>query len=973
MSLHVNAVGSARTNRAAHRELTGRRSAFRRLASMRALRSITTFQVILLDDRGQRSKRGCPRPTRAPCHFPHFMPAHLALKLSALLVAFLFLPLASTEAQQRDSYESLDTSWKLADHDCGAQLSDHRRTLDESRSGEASELIRFYASRGTYVHLTSPLAPTRVIDELRISLWVKSNRPGAQLSARVALPRVEAPRSEETLTTLISGSSYKAVGKWEKLEIQLPAQQLKQQVPSLRSQFGSHVSDREAYVDMLVLNAYGGPGDTRVWLDDLEVTGQVEVANVRSELEKDRDTPAAAGLQTSKNQPPPKFEGGVLTVEERPHLVRAIDANGESFAWLKSLGFNTVCLPSPPTSEQLQEAEESGMWLITPPPRNHSPLEYGEGLKRIVAWELGRSLQSEQVETIRRRAQRLRSVPEHAKRPVIGTPREATWQYSRIANLPVLEPPGPNNSLQLAEYGRWYEQRRQLMRMGTHFWASVPTQLAQEIVAQQRILSGRTGGEQGDEILSLEPEQIRLLTYHAVASGARGLLFRSSSRLDGQGRWDKLRADTVRRLNQELSLIEPWAATGTFEGELETSDPAVRVTTLKTERSRLVLVIRRAVDQQYVAGPVPRREVSFAVPGVPETDEVYQVGADGLRRLPQRRSASLRVQLDQPRLITPLVITQDPLIINFLARQTASLRERQDELIGDIATGMYAAVVETHQQLLDTAPSAGLSQASLDTQALERARYQLQQFQRLVERGGHDRAYEFLQRGREQLAIARYHAWKSATSRFPAPVSSPLCVSFSSLPAHYAVAQRVRNASWGPNLLPGGDFENLALLQSSGWSNVSTDSGAWGSGAELSLQNPHSGRSSLRLRCWPLDPDRGASAIESAPLQITTAPVRVQRGQVVCVHGWVRIPQALEGGGGLQLYDSLSGKTLVQRIRVSERWKEFLFYRGAVRDGTFRFTAALSGIGEVLLDDITVRVLDPRSSQATLPHGKSPR
>ena len=46
------------------------------------------------------------------------------------------------------------------------------------------------------------------------------------------------------------------------------------QLPLLRSQLAVDVSDREAYVDLVVLNAYGGTGQTEIWIDDLEVACQ---------------------------------------------------------------------------------------------------------------------------------------------------------------------------------------------------------------------------------------------------------------------------------------------------------------------------------------------------------------------------------------------------------------------------------------------------------------------------------------------------------------------------------------------------------------------------------------------------------------------------------------------------------------------------------------------------------------------------
>lgn len=864
-------------------------------------------------------------------------------------------------AARLDSYEGLEVSWELADDDCAARVLQHERSFEHAHSGQTSEQFSLHAGSGTYVHLITRIRPSRIIDELTLSVWLKANRPGLRLAARAVMPRSTDPDSGEPLTTLLRGSTYREPGKWQKLTVDLPAQQLARQVPVLRSQFGSEVTSREAYVDMLVLNAYGGTGETQLWLDDQSVAGQVLVGSLRSgEAGSETRVPPVEQRLNTASQAPPRLRGSVLTVDGRPLLVRAIDGNGEPLAWLKSLGFNTVRLSAPPTPEQLRAAEECGIWLIVPPPTHQSIDEYGTGLNQILAWDLGERLAADQLAATRRQAQQLRSVPADQKRATICAPREQAWQYSRIADLVVFQPPGTNNSLPLRRFGQWYLRRSRLTSMGSHFWASIPTQVAPRIAGQFNMLPGASMADP-----TLEPEQIRLLVYHAIASGARGLLFRSHARLDRSGRLTAIRVKTLQRLNEELALVEPWATTGTHEEELETSDPSVRASVLKTDRSRLLLVIRRVADQQYVAGPVDARPVSFEVPGVPATDEVYKIGENGLDRMTPQRATGVRIKLNKRRLITPIVLTQDQLVINYLARQTAALREHKKAVRGELSAEMYAAVVDTHQEILASASGSWLSNRLVQNESLEQARGQLQHFQRLVETGGPEQAVEFQRRGQQQLALARYHDWKLAAGSFPSPIASPFCVSFFALPLHYQLADRLRTVTWGPNSLSGGDFENLSLLQSSGWENLATDHSSLETAVELSLHAPRSGRSALRLQCWPRGGKQPPVVIESPPVRITTAPVAVRKGQVLHVHGWARVEEPIRGSlDGLLIYDSITRRALAQRMHASEGWREFSLYRIATRNGSFTATMALSGIGEAWLDDVTVKLSDaPVSSQ----------
>lgn len=880
---------------------------------------------------------------------------------AAMTLALLFglcLP-SEVLSQAVDSYEGLEVSWQLADDDCSPRVLQHERSFEHAHTGQASELIRIHAGAGTYVHVVTATRDSRVIDELSFSVWVKANRPGLQLSARAVLPRSTDPRNGEALTTLIRGTRYADVGKWEKLTVQRPAEQLSQQVPILRSQFGSDVSAREAHVDMLVLNAYGGEGITELWLDDLEVTGQVVTERSRGEARGGGGSAEKTGVaEFEAEDQAPRLQGGVLAIEGRPQLVRAIDYNGEPFAWLKSLGFNAVRLDTPPTVEQFRAAEQCGIWLIVPPPANQAPREYGTALKRVLAWDLGSQLADEQLDATRRQARQLRSVPPEFRRAMICTPRRDAWAYSRIADMVVLKPPGPNNSLPLASFGQWYLERARMLSMGAHFWASIPTQISPRIATQISLM-----GSSSPQPLSLEPDQLRLLVYHAIASGARGLLFRSYSRLDSSGWLTDIRAKTLQRLNQELALVEPWAATGTHENELETNGSFARASVLKTDRSRCLLVVRGAADQQYVAGPVDTQPVSFDVPGVPQTDEVYRVDGNGLQRITPQRGTGVHIALEKPELTTIIVLTQDRLVIDYLAKQAAALRESQGQGDGEIATQMYAAVVDTHQQLLEQVATPHLSDTLVQNETLDQARNELQHFQRLTEAGGHERACDFLRRGRRQLARARYQNWKHAARFFPCPVASPLCVTFFSLPWHYGFGQRLKDASWGPNVLTGGDFEDLSLIRSSGWKNLATEHPDLETRVELSLHSPRSGRSALRLQCWPAAGKRSPLLVEAPPLRIISAPIDVQAGQIVYVHGWARVEQPIMGSmDGLLIYDSVTQLDLAQRIHESKDWREFAMYRVVPRNGAFTLTMALSGVGEAWLDDVTVHLLGTAAS-----------
>jgi hypothetical protein len=69
---------------------------------------------------------------------------------------------------------------------------------------------------------------------------------------------------------------------------------------------------------------------------------------------------------------------------------------------------------------------------------------------------------------------------------------------------------------------------------------------------------------------------------------------------------------------------------------------------------------------------------------------------------------------------------------------------------------------------------------------------------------------------------------------------------------------------------------------------------------------------------------------------------------------------------GLMITDSLGGEAMAERIPITSGWQEFTLYRSVPHDGDLQLTFALTGFGEALLDEVTVRTVDlPSFGQAS--------
>src|SRR5262249_55331920 len=156
--------------------------------------------------------------------------------------------------------------------DCGARMLLQERTFRMAHSGTSSEFVRLAAGRGTHAYLTTDIPPARVITELAIHAWVRADHPGIQLLARAVFPRAIDARTGKPIRLWIRGTQYDRIGTWQMLSIPSPTRQIAQQAVILNGQLKKEVDPREAYIDLVALNAYAGAGVTNLWIDDLEVT-----------------------------------------------------------------------------------------------------------------------------------------------------------------------------------------------------------------------------------------------------------------------------------------------------------------------------------------------------------------------------------------------------------------------------------------------------------------------------------------------------------------------------------------------------------------------------------------------------------------------------------------------------------------------------------------------------------------------------
>ena len=665
-----------------------------------------------------------------------------------------------------------------------------------------------------------------------------------------------------------------------------------------------------------------------------------------------------------------RMQGSLLLVDDRHMLPRAIEYQGEPLPFLKELGFNTVWLPNPPSSEILREARQLGLWLVCPPPaivlnRTGGRPDSWRGVigpeyDCVLAWDLGRGVRGRQLSEIGPLAKLVRAADQPGRRPLICGPETDLRAFSRQVDLLLLGRSPLLGSLELTDYGKWIRTRPWLASPGKATWTTVQTQPADSLLGQWHVLGGGKSPP-----LSISSEQIGLLAYTAVTSGSRGLLFESLSPLNANDPDTRYRAATLELLNLELSLAEPWLAAGDFVSTVEGSDPEAVGVVLGTDRSQLLVPMWAAPGGQFVCGQSAGNGISFIVPGVPQEYRAFQLLPGGLPPVARavRGTGGTRITLDEFGLTSLVVLTAEPLWVDSLARSAERVGRRAAELRRQLAEARMVAV----GQVLAAMPGGVLALLNSDapggkspSDRMNEARKGLQSCDGCLASGDHTAAWLHGERALRPVRLMERELWDAAISRVESPVTTPASVSFWTLPLHWELLRRIGASRPGPNRLAGGGFEDPDTWLRAGWDNYQHSLDGIFAEADLSPAAARSGKLGLRISAYPSEIENAVSLVETSPAWIVTPPMAVERHALMLIHGWVNVPTPITGSvDGLMIYDSLGKEPLAQRIGQTDGWQEFTLYRVAPQSGHFSVTFALTGLGEARIDDVTVESVEP--------------
>ena len=749
------------------------------------------------------------------------------------VVGFLGIELAAAQQILRNGFETQKMGWLKAGFDVPYEEKIHAISNQVAHEGRHSEYIQLNvkprpneASTLPYIHYAYPIGKAIIGEELAASIWIKSNRPDMQLMARVVLPRERDPSNlDHLLTTYIRGDVYKQVGQWQQLQLPRPVALAKKQQQLMQQASGRPIDFTDAYIDGLVLNVYGGPGLTDIWIDDVEV-GPVMAATPITPAIRPAGPVDAQPTKTIVPRPdrkglPVEFNGGRLKVANRPFFFTGIVVTDTPLDKLREARFNTVFLDSSANSGRIHEAADRGFWVVPmlrvfgDDAKPISPDDLGRALSRfsdaeVLFANLGQTLPFEYAAQVERAAQAIRTF--EPGRVIGGDVWDGLKPYSRPNILQLV---GGHRwplmtTMELTRYRDWLRLRRDLANPSMFLWTTVQTHLPEALT---QLLHERSADASFDEPVGPQAEQVQLLTWAALSAGCKGLVFSSDRFLadSHQGR-DRLLACAL--MNLQLEMLEPFIATADDSPETAYCwQMDVKAAVLRSPLGMLLLPVWQGPFGQFVPGQAAVHDLTIVAPPMQPSMQAWEITPAEVRRVKTERVAgATRIKLKDFGLTSAILLTSDNDLIGRLQEQAKARRHLAAEWSRAMAAYEFAKVVKIQEQLERQGHTfAEARKLIADSQQ------RLADAEKSWDNHAFADAYRQAQAALRPLRILMRRQWESAVRGTDSPAVTPYSVSFFTLPKHWQFMDEVKSATAGPNVLPGGDFEGFTSRPEDTW------------------------------------------------------------------------------------------------------------------------------------------------------------
>ncbi|MAG94752.1 MAG: hypothetical protein CMJ48_13565, partial [Planctomycetaceae bacterium] len=619
---------------------------------------------------------------------------------------------------------------------------------------------------------------------------------------------------------------------------------------------------------------------------------------------------------------------------------------------------------------------------------------FGDETADILMWYMGTRIRPSDKDDMISWIKQVKSADRRFNRPLAADITGLERVFTRYVNLAGMSRHSLNSSFDPVRQREWLSEKRKLARLGSFMWTWVQTESSVSNESERTVAGAGMSGA------VIEPEQIWLQVYSALAAGYRGVGFwkRESLGADTPGVLERRLA--IALVNRELELLEPLLATGMLLGPVDFTISAQKVQSvgqlganlnstsaakrarvallrersasqrrnqqlkhelqaavIKSRYGHLVLPIWYQTDAQFVPGKMSARSATVVVPSVPETATAWQVTASGLRSLEKRRTnAGLEVTLKDFDQRAAILITSDNAFRVAMDGKIKSLSESRASLSVELAEAKLKRVRGVDAEL--TALGVGQPDAP---HLLGSAGEWAGEARRYLGQGDFGSAHMSSMDCMKALRRLQRAHWDQAIEKLSAPTSSVHATCFQTLPAHWRMIAKLGRArsKLDGNLLRGGDFEDIEVMVAERWQHHQQETEAVRATAELYPLKTGQG-SCLRLMAVPEAGSDPPSVVHQSPVSVISPSIHVRAGQVVHISGLLRIPVPTTANlDGVTLYDTLGGASAALRWQGPQGWRRFELIREVDHDREFVVRITLNGLGEVKVDDLRIVAFDP--------------
>ena len=832
-------------------------------------------------------------------------------------------PGGGSESMIRDGFEGPKVAWRQEQTDAPVKIFAHERTRRAAHEGLLSEGFSFEAGIGGGLYYSYPLPKIPVTDDLKVTLYVRANRPGAQILGRVVLPGDVDPDSRRPSFVSISGTTYDTMDRWQKVEIADLPSLIRDQARVLSAVSKRKINLKGAYLERLVVNVNSGEGETEVYLDELAV-GPVatEAVAEHARMIRGGESPArgpggptartiADRLRTDREPLEPnapganariKVDRNRITRDGFPWFPTAIRSPGADPDLLRRIGCDVMVIPAGTSEDVIKAARAAGLFLIPEltggVPEGKLPdadRTVAEAVAfpwkdEVFAWSVGDRLGDSSDPAVRKEALRrvreavlgIRRAKPGGSPYTTGTVTGMLPEYARIPeNLTMIGIPaatwgtahGPLENYQ-------YLEQRRLLTARSNADAPITAEIdvTPPPVFQRAIWGTDTPFAWG--VPRIQPEQVRIAAYSAIAAGCRGLTFRAEGDLSqGPGRMATIEMALV---NEEIDLLEPILAdpdkavrlvdtymadppppppltlfamnTGTaMRPKVPKEFPpnfTIKAASISTKdrRGTLLMVADFQPYAQFQPPQSAMNKVKLIVPA-PRDAHAYLISPGGVKTLGMpdhlpSEAGGHSINIEDFGVTGLVLLTTNAELKDQIERSINQIRPKAVSLAIEQAELHRAWVVEVDALLQDArhpqkhsadliAAADALIQSARDAQ--ERFDYQtawdearragrpLRHLMRYHFMAAYDEFVKALNDEDLPCGPIAYEGKEKPQPRLISPIVAPPLVSFGTLPQAWTWLEWVKTGRLGPNILPSGGF-NLADMKeflAQGWTDAS--------------------------------------------------------------------------------------------------------------------------------------------------------